>query len=154
MDYQWIIDTLGETWDDLDRYVAARPESDYDRPTACPGWAVRDLVGHLLGLTRVVLGEPVPAYPGPWPDYVHNPMGEVNESFVALYRRQPMSEVLVAYRDANRRALDALRDLDESGWERVGWTPVGDGPAHRFQEIRISDAWIHYQDARDALGEP
>lgn len=154
MDYQWIIDTLESTWGDLDRYLSPRPEPDFDTPTALPGWSVRDLVAHLVGLSRVVLGEPVPTHVGPWPEYVKNPLGELNEAFVAAYRRAPTSEVLSDFREVNRRALDALRGLDDAGWEKVGWSPEGDRPHHRFQETRIVDAWIHYQDARDALGEP
>ena len=154
MDYEWIIDTLESTWGDLDRYLSPRPEPDFDTPTALPGWSVRDLVAHLVGLSRVVLGEPVPTHVGPWPEYVKNPLGELNEAFVAAYRRAPTSEVLSDFREVNRRALDALRGLDDAGWEKVGWSPEGDRPHHRFQETRIVDSWIHYQDVRDALGEP
>ncbi|HEV2427438.1 MAG TPA: maleylpyruvate isomerase family mycothiol-dependent enzyme [Acidimicrobiales bacterium] len=154
MDYQWIIDTLESTWRDFDHYLTPRPQPDFDTPTALPGWSVHDLIGHLVGLTRVVLGEPVPTHVGPWPEYVKNPLGELNEAFVAIYRRVPTSEVLAEFREVNRRALAELRALDDEGWEKVGWSPEGDRPFHRLQETRIVDSWIHYMDARDALGEP
>ncbi|MGP8010675.1 MAG: hypothetical protein ACLPKZ_10545, partial [Acidimicrobiales bacterium] len=38
--------------------------------------------------------------------------------------------------------------------EKVGWSPEGERPYHRFQETRVLDSWIHLQDIRDALLEP
>ena len=44
--------------------------------------------------------------------------------------------------------------LDDAGWEKVGWSPEGERPYHRFQETRVVDSWIHLQDIRDALLQP
>ncbi len=51
-------------------------------------------------------------------------------------------------------SIAALRALDDAGWEKVGWSPEGERPYHRFQETRVVDSWIHLQDIRDALLQP
>jgi uncharacterized protein (TIGR03083 family) len=154
MAYEWITDALDETWSDIDRFLRLRPFEVYEAPTACPGWTVRDVISHLLGVALVMAGEPVPRHEGAWPEYVHNPIGELNEAFVEANRSRPGLEVLDAFREASRRCLATLRALDDEGWARLGWSPEGERPFHRFQETRVLDGWIHFQDIRDALGEP
>ncbi len=154
MAYEWIIEALDETWIAIDRLVRPQPPEAYDAPTACPGWSVRDVISHLLGFELMLHGAPVPQFDGPWPDYVHNPIGEINEAFVAAHRREPGLEVLDQFRDAWIRSLVALRALDDAGWQKVGWSPEGERPYYRFQETRVLDSWIHLQDIRDALLEP
>lgn len=154
MAYEWITDALEETWEDIDRFLRLRPFEAYDAATSCPGWTVRDVISHLTGVALVMAGEPVPRHDGQWPDYVQNPLGELNEAFVEANRDRPGLEVLDAFREASRRSLSDLRALDDAAWERVGWSPEGERPFHRFQETRVLDGWIHFQDIRDALGEP
>lgn len=154
MPYDWIIDALEETWDSIDRLVRPQPPEAYDALTACPGWSVRDVVSHLLGFEAMLGGAPVPTFEGPWPDYVRNPIGELNEAFVQAHRSEPGIVVLDQFREVSRRSLAALRALDDEAWEKVGWSPEGERPYYRFQETRVLDSWIHLQDIRDALLEP
>ncbi len=154
MAYEWIIDALDQTWSSIDETLRPRAPEDYDAPTPCPGWSVRDVVSHLVGFESMLHGSPVPEHPGPWPDYVKNPIGEINEAFVAALRDRPGPEVLGLFRDATRRSLASLRSLSDEEWEKVGWSPEGERPYHRFQETRVLDSWIHLQDIRDALHEP
>ena len=154
MAYEWIIDALDQTWTSIDRVVRPQLGESYDAATPCPGWSVRDVLSHLLGFEVMLHGGAVPDYRGEWPSYVRNPIGEINEAFVAAHRHEPGREVLDQFRDATRRSLRALRELDDAGWERVGWSPEGEQPYHRFQEMRVLDSWIHLQDIRDALLQP
>ena len=154
MAYEWIIDALDETWSAIDRLLRPQPAERYDAQTPCPGWTVRDVVSHLLGFEVMLRGAPVPEYNGPWPDYVHNPIGELNEAFVQAHRHEPGIEVLDQFRDASARSLEALRALSDEDWDKVGWSPEGERPYHRFQETRVLDSWIHLQDIRDALLVP
>jgi uncharacterized protein (TIGR03083 family) len=152
--YQWIVDALDETWQSIDRTLRGREPEDYDRPTPCPGWSVRDILSHLIGFELMLRGEPVPAYEGEWPAYVKNPIGEFNEAFVAAYRTMPSDDLLTLFRETARRSVERLRVLTDAQWEKVGWSPEGERPYHRFQETRVLDSWIHLQDIRDALLEP
>jgi hypothetical protein len=99
-------------------------------------------------------GEPVPVHEGAWPSHVKNPIGELNEAFIVSYRSTPGVEMLDQFRVTTARSLERLRALDDEAWEKVGWSPEGERPFHRFQETRVLDSWIHLQDIRDALLEP
>lgn len=154
MAYEWIVDALETTWTSIDRLVRPQPPESYDALTPCPGWSVKDVLSHLAGFERMLHGEPVPQHHGSWPDYVRNPIGEFNEAFVQADRDRPGIEVLDDLRAQGSRSIAALRALDDAAWEKVGWSPEGERPYHRFQETRVVDSWIHLQDIRDALLQP
>lgn len=154
MAYEWLIDALDQTWTSIDRTLRPRSPEVYDAPTPCPGWSVRDVLSHLVGFELMSRGAPVPLHEGPWPDYVNNPLGEINEAFVETYRARSGAEVLELFRHTTKQSLDALRALSDAEWAKVGWSPEGERPYHRFQETRVLDSWIHLQDIRDALLEP
>ncbi|HET8989662.1 MAG TPA: maleylpyruvate isomerase family mycothiol-dependent enzyme [Acidimicrobiales bacterium] len=150
--YAWIVDALAETWGSIETVLDDRPAPDFDAPTACPGWNVRDVLAHLVGFERILQGEPVPEHEGEYPDYVKNPIGELNEAVVAHWRRRPLVELREAFRVTTALALSRLRGLSEEEWDRVGWSPEGERPYHRFMETRVLDSWIHLGDLRDAFG--
>jgi uncharacterized protein (TIGR03083 family) len=154
MGYEWISDALGETWSSIDRTLRPRSEDSYDALTPCPGWRVRDVLSHLVGFELMLQGGPVPTHEGPYPSHVKNPIGEINEAFVDSYRETPGEELLGLFRQTTSASLERLRALSDGEWERVGWSPEGERPYHRFQETRVVDSWIHLQDIRDALLEP
>ena len=154
MAYDWITDALEETWARVEALLRDRNPSVYDASTPCPGWSVRDVLSHLLGIEVWLRGGVVPAFEGPMPDHVKNSMGEFNEAFVAAHRGEPGPEVLAQFRAATAASIAALRAMSAQDWEVVGWSPEGDRPYHRFMETRVLDSWIHLQDIRDALLEP
>jgi uncharacterized protein (TIGR03083 family) len=154
MAYEWITDALEETWSSIERTLRARSEEVYDAPTPCPGWSVRDVLAHLTGFELMLQGGAVPVHEGAWPAHVKNPIGEVNESFVESYRGTPGADLLELFRGTTAASLERLRALSDEQWEKVGWSPEGERPYHRFQETRVLDSWIHLQDIRDALLEP
>ena len=154
MAYEWIIESLDETWSSIDRLMRPQPDSAYKRMTSCPGWNVQDVLSHLVGFELLLRGAALPAHGGPWPGYVRNPIGELNEAFVESYRSLSGPDVLALFRQTADESLARLRELDVESWERIGWSPEGERPYHRFMETRVLDSWIHLQDIRDALLEP
>jgi uncharacterized protein (TIGR03083 family) len=152
--HEWIVEGLESIWDAIDKVVRPIAPEDYDRATPCPGWNVRDVLSHLLGFELMMRGTPAPEIDFEMPDYVRNVIGELNEKFVVAHRDEPGIEVLNQFWDATRTSLQALRNLSDEEWEKVGWSPEGDAPYYRFQETRILDSWIHLQDIRDALLMP
>jgi uncharacterized protein (TIGR03083 family) len=154
MAYEWITDALETTWSSIDHTLRPRDEGAFDAVTPCPGWSVRDVLSHLIGFELLLQGGRVPAHEGAWPSHVKNPIGEVNEAFVEAYRRTPGDELLKLFRRTTALSIERLRGLSDEEWEKVGWSPEGERPYHRFQETRVLDSWIHLQDIRDALLEP
>jgi uncharacterized protein (TIGR03083 family) len=101
------------------------PEPAFDRPTACPGWSVRDVLAHCsAALTRVVTGR------------LHAFTPELNEIDVAQRRGWPLprllSELAAGYLTAGPVIAEGGGRLD----------PIGLGE------------WVHGGDVRAALGEP
>jgi uncharacterized protein (TIGR03083 family) len=152
--YEWIVDALDQTWSSVDRTLRDRDPDVFELATPCPGWRVRDVLSHLFGFELMLRGEPVPTYQGEWPPHVKNPIGEFNEAWVQASRSLSGTEVLDIFRRTTQESLERLRALSDEDWEKVGWSPEGERPYHRFQETRVLDSWIHLQDIRDALLEP
>ncbi|NNN02725.1 MAG: maleylpyruvate isomerase family protein, partial [Acidimicrobiaceae bacterium] len=152
--YEWIIAGLETTWGALARTLQGRSEVALAASTPCPGWSVRDVVSHLIGIELVIQGEPWPVPVDPWPPHVRNELGALNEAVVESRRARPGGEVVAEFVAVTTRSLERLRGLDLAAWEAEGWSPEGPRPHHRFQETRLLDSWIHLQDVRDALLEP
>ena len=66
-------------------------------PTDCPGWTVKDHLSHLIGIERMLLGDPSPPSLTEVPAHVRNPFGEINEAWVEARRPVPGSEVLAEF---------------------------------------------------------
>ena len=152
--YEWLVSGLQATWEALGRTLEGRADESFDARTPCPGWSVRDILSHLIGIERVIQGEPWPTPIEPRPDYVHNDLGALNEAMVQQRRHLSGRVVLDEFTTVTARSLERLRGLDLEEWEREGWSPEGPRPHYRFQESRLLDSWIHLQDVRDALLEP
>jgi uncharacterized protein (TIGR03083 family) len=101
------------------------PEPAFGRPTACPGWSVRDVLAHCgSALSRVVTGE------------LHAFTPELNEIDVAERRAWPLA-----------RVLSELAD----GYLTAG--PMIGGAGGRLDGIALGE-WVHGGDVRAALAEP
>jgi uncharacterized protein (TIGR03083 family) len=119
--------------------------ADWDRPTECPGWSVKDQYSHILGVERWLLGDADD--------------GEVRTTAntgldVEARRADPPGEIVGELRDVVERRVAALRsgavDLSE-----VVTTPFGATMAYGdFMRHRAFDVWMHEQDVRRAAGRP
>jgi uncharacterized protein (TIGR03083 family) len=105
--------------------LRAAPADAFDRPTACPGWSVRDVLAHCAAaLTRAI------------EDQLHAFTPDLNEADVAQRRGWPLSRLLD---ELDRGYAGAATVIAESGG--------------RLDGIALGE-WVHGGDVRDALGEP
>jgi uncharacterized protein (TIGR03083 family) len=105
--------------------LRSTPEPDFDRPTACPGWSVRDVLAHCgSALSRVASGD------------LHAFTPELNEIDVAERRSWPLPRVLAEL---------------TVGYEDAGPKIAASGG--RLDAIALGE-WVHGGDVRDALGQP
>jgi len=101
------------------------PEEAFGRPTACPGWSVRDVLAHCAAaLTRVAT------------DRLHDFTPELNEIDVAERRAWPLPRVLSELDGGYLEAAPVIRDA-----------------GGRLDGIALGE-WVHGGDVRAALGEP
>jgi uncharacterized protein (TIGR03083 family) len=149
-----VVDQMVEVWGSLVAACDRLGEHEWALPTDCPGWSVKDQLSHLVGIERMLLGDPPPPSPTPLPDHVHNEVGSLNEAWVDQRRAEPGHQVLAELVATIGRRTEALGSLGPEEFDRVGWSPVGEVPYRRFLETRILDTWAHEQDVRRALSRP
>ncbi len=146
-----VIQLLEQVWESIADLGADLSEEQWDTPTECPGWSVRDQVSHIVGIERMLAGldtEP------PAEDGGLDGIAAFNEGQIAPHRSRPGSEVLAEMKDICAQRLEELRTLPAEKWEEVGFTPIGQAPYRTFMHIRVFDCWSHEQDMRRALGIP
>jgi len=127
---------------------------DFDTPTECPGWTVKDLLSHVVGIERGLLPdaeeEPPHELPGDLP-HVHHAFARGVE--VAVDRRRPVpgSEVVAELAEvlgARSTLLTAVNPDD------VLAGPFGETTPLALLTLRTFDVWAHEQDLRRALQRP
>lgn len=143
--WQANIEAFGQTARSMIELGAGLGAADWDRPTECPGWSVKDQFSHILGIERWLLGETG--------DGVRRTVDNTGID-VEAFRESPPREILERLSDVVTARLDALGsgavDLAEVVRTPFGRTmPNGD-----FIRYRAFDVWMHEQDVRRASGRP
>ena len=148
------VENLAIVWACLDRLCSGLGDSDWDRPTGCPGWTVKDHLSHVVDYEARALGRPAPEHdPGPRP-YLKNDMGRANEVGVDARRATPGPAVLAEFREVTAERLAQLDRLTEQDLAGPASTPAGPGTVADLLTLRVMDSWSHEQDIRRAVGRP
>ncbi len=149
-----VLAALYEEWDSLLALADELGPDDWERPTACPGWSVKDNYSHVIGTEMMLAGRDNPDVDVSGATHVRNDIGRFNEQWVAHYRSRPAAEVLADLRAilAERRA--ALDAMNQAAFDVEGFTPAGPDSYGRFMRIRTMDCWFHEQDVREGVGRP
>lgn len=135
----------------LDLGRACRLE-DFDRPTDCPGWTVKDQLSHVVAVEAWLAGEPPPQVEVPDYPWIHGELARFMEAGVEVRRHTPGSVVVaeLEWMVAQRVAWWANADLSAD--------TIVPGPLNRtarsLAELRCRDVWCHEQDLRVALHRP
>lgn len=137
----------------LDLGLTCRPE-DFDLPTQCPGWTVKDQISHVVGLeSGFVSGEftetDVPDHP-----WIRHDFGRFVEQAVEERRPRSGHEVVQELAHVLPRRLRALRDPETTLDTAVVPALRGLDTIGKQLPVRIIDIWCHEQDLREALGRP
>ncbi len=149
-----VIAILAEEWGAIEAIARELGDAEWELPSECPGWTVRDVLSHLIGIERALLGDPAPAPLEHLPPHVQNEVGARNEAWVAARRARPGREVLHEFENVTARRLRALRSYPSARFDEIGPTPVGEVPYREFMNVRVMDSWVHEQDIRVATGRP
>lgn len=133
--------------------TAGLTAEQWQLPTECPGWTVKDQVAHLVGVEQHLLGNPPPDRAVPDYPHVRNEQGRLMETHVDVRRPITGPEIVAELAATLDRRLEVLRDpglTAES--ELVGIS--GPTPAYRLMALRVFDCWAHEQDIRRVLRRP
>jgi uncharacterized protein (TIGR03083 family) len=134
----------------------------WQTPTVCPGWSVKDVALHLLGDDIGLLSRrrdgfaPADASgePGGFQELVAF-LDRLNQTWVEAARRispRLLCELLALTGEATWRHLASLDPLAVEG--RVSW--VGPDPVPNWLDVarEYTERWTHQQQIRDAVGVP
>jgi uncharacterized protein (TIGR03083 family) len=149
-----VVDQLAEVWTSIRGACDGLRPAQWDEPTDCPGWSVRDHLSHLIGIERMLLGDPAPPPLTTFPAHVRNPLGELNEAWVEARRSTPGPDVLREFTETADRRMEALRSMPVDRFDQVSRSPLGEMPYRQSMQIRVIDSWAHEQDVRRAVGRP
>ncbi|WP_222269561.1 TIGR03086 family metal-binding protein [Modestobacter marinus] len=135
------LSSLATAHDGAARLVAAVEDDQWDHPTPCSDWTVRQLVNHLVGgnrlTTRVVRGDQLPP-----PDQLGR-RGHLDQ-----LGDDPSS----AYRASAGELLEALRA--PGVLERTYTLPAGTLPGPGVVHLRTVETLVHGWDRARAVGRP
>lgn len=148
------IDNLERCWASISELCDDLTEMQWDLPTGCPGWTVKDQISHLVDYEARALGRPGPDHVPAAVSHTKNALGESNEVGVDARRSQPGAAVLAELREVATERLAQLRALTAADFDREVPTPAGPGTVSDMLRLRVMDTWSHEQDIRRALGRP
>ncbi|MEU8590903.1 maleylpyruvate isomerase family mycothiol-dependent enzyme [Streptomyces sp. NPDC048664] len=141
--------------DAISELVQPLAEGEWNRRTPCPGWSVRDVVSHVIGMDCEMLGDPRPIHTLPR-DLFHvtTEHQRYMEMQVDVRRHhtapEMTSELEYTVIRRNRQLRNETRD---PGATMRG--PLGSAPTlEEAMRYRAFDVWVHEQDLRAALGRP
>jgi uncharacterized protein (TIGR03083 family) len=65
------VENLAVVWASIDQLCSGLDARQWDRPTGCPGWTVKDHLSHLTDYQARALGRPAAQHePGPEPEHL------------------------------------------------------------------------------------
>lgn len=137
----------------LDLGATCRPE-DFDLPTQCPGWTVKDQISHVVGAESVLAGGTEEAVEIPDHPWIRNDAGRVIEHSVQARRSRSGHEVVQELAHVLQRRLRALRDPELTLDSPMPPLLFGEGTVGVQLPMRTIDIWCHEQDLREALDRP
>ncbi|MFD9574506.1 maleylpyruvate isomerase family mycothiol-dependent enzyme [Streptomyces sp. NPDC059982] len=130
-------------------------ESEWNRATPCPGWSVRDIVSHIIGIECEQLGDPRPIHTLPRDlRHVVDEFTRYMEVQVDVRRHHTAPEMTSELEYTVIRRARQLRSEKRDPATLVRG-PLGEQvPLEHALRLRAFDVWIHEQDLRAALGVP
>jgi uncharacterized protein (TIGR03083 family) len=154
-----VVDLFPEERQSLLALLSKLTEEEWDSPTICPGWSVKDIALHLLGVDLGNLSLRRDGFSDPWwqssGDDLAASLNRFNETWVLAARRispRLLCELLRFTGEAAARYFASL-DLMVLGGP-VSW--AGPQPAHVWLDVarEYTERWVHQQQIRDAVGTP
>jgi uncharacterized protein (TIGR03083 family) len=136
-------------------------DTDWDKPSPCPGWTALGLCCHLVGIDMASLSGRRDHHHGtPPPDGLTEPgfiawLDDLQMQWVEAARRLSPRLVIDLLDWAGPQLLDAFRAQDgRSRSAHVSWAGHRDVPVWLDQVRELSEYWIHRQQLRQALDLP
>lgn len=139
----------------ISELVGPLVEGEWNRRTPCPGWSVRDVVSHVIGLDCEMLGDPRPIHALPR-DLFHvtNDHQRYMEMQVDVRRHHTAPEMTSELEYVIIRRNRQLRNDSRDPGAKVRGPLGTELTLEESMRRHAFDVWVHEQDLRAALGRP
>ena len=155
-----VADLFPEVLDSLLKLLSGLSAEEWQRPTACPGWSVKDVALHLLGGEignlsnrrdkHVVSGASIAG----WDELVRF-IDDWNQGWVRAARRISPRLLVDLLEFTGGQMCDYFRSLDPYAMGgAVGWAGPEPAPVWLDLAREYTERWHHQQHIRDAAGKP
>ncbi|MEW2161730.1 maleylpyruvate isomerase family mycothiol-dependent enzyme [Streptomyces sp. NPDC007084] len=139
----------------ISELVQPLAEGEWNRRTPCPGWSVRDIVSHVIGMDCEMLGDPRPIHTLPRDLYhVTNEHQRYMEMQVDVRRHHTAPEMTSELEYTVIRRNRQLRNESRQPDAKVRGPLGTEITLEQAMRNRAFDVWVHEQDLRTALGRP
>ncbi|MFD7897652.1 maleylpyruvate isomerase family mycothiol-dependent enzyme [Streptomyces sp. MnatMP-M17] len=130
-------------------------EGEWSWRTPCPGWSVRDIVSHVIGMESELLGDPRPIHSLPRDLYhVQSEFARYMEMQVDVRRHHTAPEMTAELEYTIIRRNRQIRNETRSPDTMVR-APLGkEQTLETAWRGRAFDVWVHEQDLRTTLSKP
>ncbi|MFC2023584.1 maleylpyruvate isomerase family mycothiol-dependent enzyme [Chloroflexota bacterium] len=154
-----VVDLFPEILDRLLRLLDTLTEQEWNTPTACAGWSVKDVAVHLLGVEVSNLSRRRDRYSSGvsvdgWDELVAF-INDWNQQWVQVGRRISSPLLIDLLGSTGGQMCEYVRTLDPYAMDGpVSW--AGPGPAPVWLDIarEYTERWHHQQHIRDAVVRP
>lgn len=130
--------------------------ANWNVPTRCEGWEVRDLVGHMIDVTEGYLNRWEKAHKGEAAEAVGLPVmaEELNKGALA-FRALPRQEAIQRLKNASEKMMAIFDALTEDEWSNFQVTHgfMGPLPTFFYPAFHVMDYGVHTWDIRYGLGD-
>ncbi len=151
-----VLDVLAREIDEM--FELAADPSRWNTPTACEGWELRDMIGHLVDATESYLSAfeiARGALPGRDAVGVAG-MAKASDEAARAFRSVPRDALLPRLRDGSDRVLRELRSLSDADWTALMLPDhyLGPLPAMIVAIGLLGGYTVHGWDVRQGVGGP
>ncbi|MFD4719100.1 maleylpyruvate isomerase family mycothiol-dependent enzyme [Streptomyces sp. NPDC058423] len=153
------LQTYADAWahsvEAISELVQPLTEGEWNRATPCPGWSVRDIVSHVIGMECEMLGDPRPIHTLPRDLYhVRSEFARYMEMQVDVRRHHTAPEMTSELEYTIIRRNRQLRNENRAP-DTLVRAPLGaEQTLELAYRMRAFDIWVHEQDLRVALDKP
>lgn len=155
-----VADLFPRVLDSLLELLSSLSADDWNKPTACPGWSVKDIASHLLGGEVGILSRKRDgyAYSGndsiSWEDLVVL-INRLNDTWVKATSRMSPRVLCELMKLTGEQVCDYFKSLDPyATGGPVDWASSEPAPVWLDLAREHTERWHHQQQIRDAVGKP
>lgn len=154
-----VVDLFPEILDELIGLLTGLSAEEWSKPTACPGWSVKDVALHLLGvevgnLSRRRDGHALDVSLASWEELVTF-VNDWNREWVHIARRISSRLLIDLLQFTGAQMCDYFGSLDPyATGGPVSWAGPEPAPVWLDLAREYTERWHHQQHIRDAVGKP